>query len=122
MRLDIAQGVNLGDTIYNCFMEPLMVKDKIGYSLDTYPNYEYIKFVVIDNGDKEHSYLHGDVYLQDLGDEDDAEKSWVNWATDNKDFLTTFDHIETMKEIYKTAFANGFEYRRSVSHKEQMQK
>jgi hypothetical protein len=122
MRLDIAQGVNIGDTVYNCFMEPLVVKDKIGYSLDTYPNYEYIKFVVADNNNKEHNYLYGDVYLQDLEDEDDAEKSWVNWAKDNKEFFNIFDHIEASKEIYKIGYGRGFDYKRQISYEEMMQK
>lgn len=121
MRLDLAETVQKGDTLYNCFREPLVVAEKEVSRLDN-GHISSINFHVVNTGLHALLYNCEDLYFYDLEDEDDAEKSWINWAKDNKDFLTTFDHLETTKEIYKTAFANGFEYRRYVSNKEQMQK
>jgi hypothetical protein len=123
MRIDLACGVNIGDTLYNCFMQPLKVKDRITYSVDTYPSSRDIKFIVSDsNNGHIHEYSHKDLYLADLEGECDEEKSWVNWAKDNKDFFEAFDHIETMKEIYKIGFGNGFDYKRQITYDEIMQK
>lgn len=117
MRNDVASSVNIGDLVYNCFMEPLIVVNKMVYT-----EYNNPQFSVKDrHGDISH-YSCENLYLSDLEDEDDAEKAWVNWAKNNKDFCETFDHIETIREIYRTGFADGFEYRRNVTHKEQMQK
>lgn len=123
MRIDLAQDVNIGDTLYNCFMQPLKVKDRITYSVDTYPSSRDIKFIVADaNNHYLHEYSYKDLYLADLEGECDEEKSWVDWAKDNKDFFDTFDHIETIKEIYKIGFGNGFDHQKYVSYQEQMQK
>lgn len=122
MRSDIATTIKPGDTVYNCFMEPFRVYQKIIHTLDTYPSFDQIQFIVKDENEIEYHYSYKDLYLKDLEDEDDAEKSWVNWAKDNKDFFATFDHIETTKEIYKTAFYNGFEHKRKCSYEEMMQK
>lgn len=122
MRPDIALGIKVGDTVYNCFMEPLIVHENIVYTADTHPKHDYIKFVVKDVHHNMHNYACEDLYLADLEDEDDAEKAWVNWAKDNKDFFDTFDHFEVSKEIYKIGFANGFEYKKQLSFEEMMQK
>jgi len=122
MRIDLACGLNVGDTVYNCFMESLIVKDKISYSLDTYPGYTDTKFFLVDSNNQNHEYSYKDLYLPDLEGECDEEKSWVNWAKDNKDFLLTFDHIETIKEIYKIGFGNGFDHKRKMTYDEIMQK
>lgn len=122
MRPDIAAGVKPGDTVYNCFMEPLKVDQKIVCTQDTYPSSNSIQFIVEDNSNNTHNYYCQDLYLADLDDEDDAEKAWVNWAKDNKDFLITFDHIETTKEVFKMGFSQGFEHKRRYSYEEMMQK
>lgn len=117
MRSDIAAGVSPGDTVYNCFMEPLIVIEKLVLIQD-----RTINFRVRDCRNNIHTYACEDLYLANLEDEDDAEKAWVNWAKDNKDFLITFDHIETTKEIFKVGFGQGFEHRRKYSYEEMMQK
>lgn len=122
MRKHITDNVNIGDTVYNCFMEPLTVHEKIIFSADTHPRYDCIKFVVKDTSNNTHNYACEDLYVADLEDEDDAEKAWIKWAKDNKDFLITFDHIETTKEIFKTGFGYGFEHRLKFSYEEMMQK
>jgi len=122
MRTDIAQDVRVGDTVYNCFMEPLIVQEKTVYLADGSNASHNIKFIVKDASNNTHGYSHADLYLQNLEDEDDAEKSWVDWAKNNKDFFDLFDHIETVKEIYRIGFYNGFDYKRHLSYLEAMQK
>lgn len=122
MRLDLAGGVNIGDVIYNCFMEPLTVVDKTIWFSDNHHDIHWIKFIVRDNHNNTHGYSSNDLYLKDLEDESDEEKSWVNWAKDNKEFFELFDHIDTIKEIYKIGFANGFEYKKILNYQELMQK
>lgn len=123
MRLDLAGGVNIGDVVYNCFMEPLTVVDKIvWFANNHYDVIDFIKFIVRDCHNNTHGYSSNDLYLKDLEDESDEEKSWVDWAKDNKDFFELFDHISTMKEIYKIGFANGFEYKRQLKFMEAVQK
>jgi hypothetical protein len=117
MRLDLAADIKVGDTVYNCFMDALVVTS-------IYHNVSEHTFVfsTIDTRLNRANYAHEDIYLSDLADETDDEKSWVSWAKDNKDFFDTFDHIETMKEIYKVGFCKGFEHKQQISFEEQMQK
>lgn len=121
MRKDIAAEVKIGDTVYNCFLIPMTVIDKTVF-LERKGSTGYIKFIVKDSENNTHSYDCDDLYLQGLEDESDEEKSWVNWAKDNQDFFGIFNHISTIKEIYKIGFANGFDYRRRISYEEMMQK
>jgi len=117
MRLDLANEIQIGDTVYNCFMSKLIVdsihKDNAGVG-----NFHRIVFRTAEGVE----YDSQDVYLQDLYGESDDEKSWVSWAKENQDFFETFDHIATMKEVYKVAFCNGFEYKRQITFEEMMQK
>lgn len=122
MRLDVADTIKVGHTLYNCFMEPVVVTETVDWALDPHPSRHFTQFVVKDSKNQQHIYSYKDLYLPELEEEDDAEKSWVNWAKDNKDFLTTFDHIETMREIYRLAYYNGYNYRQVVSYEEMMQK
>lgn len=111
MRSDIALYVDIGSTVYNCFMDQFIVIQKTNQDM-----------IVEDiNGDT-HRYNIEDLYLNHLEDEDDIEKSWVDWAKNNKDFILTFGHISSLKEIYKTAFAHGFEYKKRYQYEEMMQK
>jgi hypothetical protein len=81
-----------------------------------------IVFTTVDTRLHRASYDSNDVYLKNLEEECDEEKSWVNWAKDNRDFFEEFDHIETMKEIYKIGFGNGFDHKRKMTYDEIMQK
>lgn len=122
MRSDIAMGVKIGDTVYNCFMEEFTIQEKTVFTADTHPSYHYIKFVVKDKNNNIYDYACSELYLHDLLDEDDAEKAWVGWAKDNKNFFSTFDHIATNKELFKIGFGRGFQYQRQISYEEMMQK
>ena len=117
MRIDLADSIKLGDIVYNCFMDELVVT-----SIKKDIHDKRIVFGTVDTRLYRSSYDSNDVYLKDLIDESDDEKSWVNWAKDNRDFFDEFDHMETMKEIYKTAFCNGYEFKKRISHQEAMQK
>ena len=117
MRLDLANSIKIGDIVYNCFMEQLVIT-----SISKDHSSKNIFFGTIDTRLYRSSYESNDLYLKDLEDESDDEKSWVNWAKDNRDFFDEFDNIETIKEIYKIAFCNGFEYKRKIKFEEAMQK
>lgn len=116
MRIDLANNVKVGDIVYNCFMDELVVTSIYGKGSSK------IVFSTIDTRLHRSNYNFSDLYLKDLEDETDDEKAWVNWAKDNRDFFDDFDHIETMKEVYKTAFCHGFEHNRKYSYEEIMQK
>jgi hypothetical protein len=121
MRLDLAIDVSKGDTLYNCFMQPLVVADvEINRCNDGHIN--NINFVVVNTGLQSAVYNYSNLYFGDLEDEDDAEKAWINWAKNNKDFFDTFDHIETIKEIYRVGFYDGFEHRKYTNYLAEMQK
>lgn len=117
MRNDLAQNIKVGDTVYNCFMDALVVTS-IYYNVS-----EHTTIIgTVDTRLNRATYDSNDIYLIDLEGETDDEKSWINWAKDNRDFFNEFDHIETMKEIYKIGFCSGFEHKRRVIFEEQMQK
>jgi len=118
MRIDLANNLRVGDVVYNCFMDKLTI-------ISLHKDDEDIKnpfFGTISKTLNITSYSYKDLYFEDLYGESDDEKSWVMWAKDNKDFFDTFDHIETMKEIYKLAFCHGFEYKKKLSYEEMMEK
>jgi hypothetical protein len=117
MRIDLADNIKLGDIVYNCFMDELVIT-----TINKHIDSKKIFFGTIDTRLRRASYDSNNVYLKNLEDEADDEKAWVNWAKDNRDFFDEFDHIETMKEVYKIAFYNGFEYKRQTIFQEQMQK
>lgn len=122
MRLDLAQNIQINDILYNCFLEPLIVKEKkISYRQNS-AKIQSVKFKTVDSQHNQHSYNAEDLYLSDLEDEDDIEKAWINWAKNNKDFIDTFDHITTTKEIYKLGFSDGFEHQKKLEYTEWMQK
>lgn len=115
MIKDLAYGVKVGDIVYNTFMEKLVV-GSISQSENN------VVFTVIDTGLNAHSYSYEDIYLEDLYGESDEEKSWINWAKNNKEFVDNFDHLSTIKWIYEQGFAEGFVHRQKISHEEMMQK
>lgn len=121
MRIDLADNIKIGDTIYNCFMDSLVVSS-ITKQVSDDSGYHKIIFDTIDTRLNHIKYDANDLYLHDLYGESDDEKSWINWAKENRDFFAEFDHIETMREIYKIGFCNGFEHKRKTLHEELMQK
>lgn len=117
MRLDLACNIKVGDVVYNCFMDELVIT---AISKDINP--KQIFFGTVDTKLHRASYDSNDVYLKNCEGESDEEKSWVNWAKDNREFFEEFDHIETMREIYKIGFGNGFQHRIKIRAEELLQK
>jgi hypothetical protein len=117
MRIDIANNLKIGDIIFNCFMDELIVT-----SIHKDIKSQQVFFGTVDTRLNKQSYNFRDVYDKDFTDESDDEKAWVNWAQDNRDFFDEFDHIETMREVYKTAFCHGFEHKQRIKFEEAMQK
>lgn len=122
MNFDTAQKVKINDTVYDCFMDEYKVV-AIEYDLSNHDELAYkLIFTLKDSHNFLKKFNYEDLYLKDLAYEDEEEKSWVNWAKDNKDFFGEFDHLSTIKAIYKHAFAEGFNYKRRCSYQEMMQK
>lgn len=115
MIKSLAYGIKIGDILYNVFMQKLVVS-----AIQQYHN--GVVFTLVDTGLNTHYYSYEDVYFEDLYGESDEEKSWINWAKNNKDFVETFDHLSTIKWIYQQGFAEGFVHRQKISFEEMMQK
>jgi len=118
----MAIGVKPGDTLYNCFMEELKVDCKIVAALDLFPSKHYMKFIMKDRSGHKEEYDCTDLYFSNLEEEDDAEKSWVLWAKDNKSFFMDTKNISYLKEIFKNGFGRGFQYKQQITYEEMMQK
>lgn len=118
MRLDIAQSIKLGDTVYNCFREPLKVVRKTEV-YNALSKLDRIEFSVI--GSVESVYNYTDLYLENMEDESDEETSWVYWASSNQNILIDAD-LDLVRQVYIAAFANGYEYKRNIRFQEMMQK
>lgn len=122
MNFDTAQTVKLNDTVYDCFMREYKVIS-IEHDLANHDELSYkLVFTVKNHNGWLTKFSYEDLYLKDLKYEDEEEKSWVNWAKDNQDFFGEFDHLPTIKAIYKHGFSEGFKYRQKYSYEEMMQK
>lgn len=115
MRIDLANNIKIGDTLHNCVMDNIVVTS-------IYKNDSKIIFSTINTRLYRAAYSYEDVYLSDLYGESDEEKSWVNWAQNNRDIVDNFDDIENCKKMYKIGFADGFHYKRQISMEEMLQK
>lgn len=121
MRPDQAQTLVAGDTVVDSFMTHLIVK-----SAKSVHNHSeellHILVTTTDDHGKQYTYHHEDVYLPDLDGVSDEEKSWLNWAKDNEDFLEEFDHLPSVRLIYMNGFSEGFQYKRQITAAESLQK
>jgi hypothetical protein len=115
MIKSLADSIKVGDIVYNVFMQKLVVSSIVQENGG-------LVFALVDTGLNTHYYSYEDIYFEDLYGESDEEKSWINWAKNNKDFVETFDHLSTIKWIYQQGFAEGFVYRQKISFEEIMQK
>ena len=88
MRIDVADTIKIGDIVYNCFMDELVVTSIYGKGSSK------IVFSTIDTRLHRSSYNFSDLYLKGLEDESDDEKSWVSWAKNNRDFFDEFFPID----------------------------
>jgi hypothetical protein len=121
MIQNIAISTHVGDRVYNCFMDELIIKSHY-YKYDNNGKLSSIIFDTLDKNNNTKTYSFDNLYDKDFTWESDEEKSWISWASQNKDFILEFDHIDTIKNIYQIGFTNGFDYRRSIKHEELMQK
>lgn len=121
MNIDIALSVKVNDIIYNCFMDQLTVKS-YSCKFNDLGKISSMTFDTVDSNNYSRTYDYENVYDKHMTWESDEEKSWVDWASQNKDFIFEFDHIDTIKNIYKIGFANGFNYRKKINYEEMMQK
>lgn len=121
MRPDQAQILVSGDKVVDSFMTQLTVK-----SVKSVHNHNeellHILIITEDSDCKQDTYHHEDVYLPDLDGVSDEEKSWLNWAKENQDFLEEFDHLPSVRLIYMRGFADGYSYKKKISYEEAMQK
>lgn len=122
MRLDLAMNVKIGDILYNCFMDKVVIsKIHIEYKPESI-YIDSIIFTAVNSQMVAEKYDYRDIYLLDFDGEDDAEKSWIDWSKDNRDFFRSNDDMPTIKEIFKIGYGRGFDYRRLISYEEMMQK
>lgn len=121
MRADQAQTLQLGDRVIDTFSMDLIVKS-IKSVRDHNEELLHILVITEDKNGIQDTNHHEDVYLPDLDGVGDEEKSWLNWAKKNQDFLEEFDHLSSVRLIYMNGFANGFEHKRKISFEEMMQK
>lgn len=115
MRIDLANNIKVGDTIYNCYMDAMVVTS-------IYKDKNRIIFSTIDTKLYRSGYSSEDVYFSDLYGESDEEKSWIKWIQNNRGIIDTFDDIENSKKMYKIGFANGYTNKKIYAAEELMQK
>ena len=121
MRSDQAQTLVTGDKVIDSFMTHLTVK-----SVKSVHNHNeellHILVITSDENGKQDTYHHEDIYLPDLDGVCDEEKSWLNWAKENQDFIEEFDHLPSIRLIYMRGFSDGFQYKRERTAEEYLQK
>ena len=121
MRPDQAQTLEAGDKVVDSFLTHLIVK-----SVKSVHNHNeellHILVITSDKHGKQDTYHHEDVYLPNLDGVCDEEKSWLNWAKENQDFIEEFDHLPSVRLIYMKGFADGFQHKREMTAQEYLQK
>jgi hypothetical protein len=122
MRLDLAMGLKIGDIVYNAFMDQLVITSRFDQRDNVNNKLWTIVFGTVNTKLYSESYPFDDLYFKDLEGESDEEKSFVNWAKDNRDFFEDSDCLHGMKECYKQGYAMGFHSKLQYSYEEQMQK
>ena len=121
MRLDQALNIKVGDIVYNCFMDELVVTSRFDSISDNGSDIRNIIFSTVDTRLSRSTYQFDDLYHKDLDGESDEEKSFISWAKENRDFFLD-DCFTLMKECYKQGFAMGFAHKRKITFEEMMQK
>jgi hypothetical protein len=111
MRLDHLTHLRKGDTIINCFQEPLVVLRVEGNNV-----------VAVNTGLETRVYPCDHLYYTDMYEESDEEISWIKWATNNVDYIRNQPDIDIIKFVYQQGFSNGFMHQRLYRAEEQLQK
>jgi hypothetical protein len=118
MRLDQAISLKVGDVVYNVFMDELVITSIFKQSP------EMTIFSTIDTRLNRETYQYCDLYLKNLEEESDEEKSFVDWAIKNRNIVNQEDYsvFGSVKRAYMAGFSQGFKYKRHISAQEQLQK
>ncbi|NBO99271.1 MAG: hypothetical protein EBU90_03970 [Proteobacteria bacterium] len=116
MRFDQAKLVKVGDHLVDVFLDDIIITG-------IYRTKDNILFSTVDTRVNQISLSYQDVYHKDLTDICDEEKHFLYWARDNKQAIdSNYIDIEIVKKAYISGFANGYNYKKSISFDELMQK
>jgi hypothetical protein len=122
MRIDIASSLKIGDIVYNCFLDRLVITSRYDQFVDNKTNQSIILSTVDTRLYKE-TYSSDDLYLPDFQDESDEEIAWINWAKDNRDLLIEDEYsFKILKQCFKQGFSSGFQHKKKISAYEMLQK
>lgn len=118
MRMDQALGLSVGDKLIDCFSEDLVLNSKqLIYNNDG--QITEVKLKVVTTYLLLKTYDCSELYLPDLYEESDEEKSWIDWASKH---LDRQDSVAIIRYAYLQGFANGFIHKRKRLAEEQLQK
>ena len=116
MRFDQAQLVKVGDHLVDCFLDDIVVTS-------IYRTKDDIFFATVDTRVNQISLSYKDVYHKNLEDVCDEELNFLYWARDNKNSLDSeYVDLVALKKTYIAGFASGYNYKKSISFNELMQK
>jgi len=116
MRLDQAQSVKVGDHLVDSFLDDIVITG-------IYETKDDIFFATVDTRVNQISLSYKDVYHKNLEGVCDEELNFLYWARDNKNLLDS-DYVDlvALKKAYISGFASGYNYKKSISFDELMQK
>lgn len=118
MRWDQALSVKVGDKLLNVFNEYVVVTSIFSPT----DQGSVIVFGTLDTGLQQQSYSFEDLYF-DFDDLCDAEKSFIDWASENREFITDNEEsFRAIKTVYMIGFGVGFGHKLKYKYEEQMQK
>jgi hypothetical protein len=118
MRIDHALHIKVGDHLLNTFLDDVVVTN-------IYKEGGVIVFGTVDTRLRQTAYSYDYVYLLDTGPSDisDEESSFINWAKENRQSIEEqLESLDLIKQSYMQGFGMGFAYKKTMSHKELMQK
>jgi hypothetical protein len=118
MRIDHALHIKVGDHLLNTFLDDVVVTS-------VYKEGGVIVFGTVDTRLRQTAYSYDYVYLLDTGPNDisDEESSFINWAKENRQGIEEqLENLDLIKQSYMQGFGMGFAHKKTMSHKELMQK
>jgi hypothetical protein len=117
MRLDQAKELKIGDSIYNCFLDKLIIT---GIHQD---DVKELIFSTIDTKFTSSAYYYDDLYLLDLSILSQSEAAFLDWTKNNKDLIkNNIEYYQLLKKIFREGFDKGYEFRLIINAEEQLQK
>lgn len=117
MRLDQAQELKAGDSVYNCFL------DKLTISHVYHDDAKHLIFSTVDSQLVPSAYYYQDLYLTDLTLLAQSELDFLDWTKTNKDLVkSNIEHYQLIKNVFVQGFDKGYELRLKSNAEEQLQK